>query len=235
MKRSGSIKRNKPLARGGRVRSVNHARATKRRARDFGSEAEGVEAMEHCVCCEVSRACFGDIVAAHIVSRGAGGGRFDIVNMCASHHGEQHLIGVKTFEQRYGLDLRRLADDTALGMLDPLGIRGLARRWADWLTGADSCSACGNDGVSVTYAESGADICGTCGAENHCTQTVPCPLGRYERGALFGWVDRRAERVWSEQPEAIGESAVLAVLVTELGLTIDAAGDLLDAATEGRP
>lgn len=236
MKRSGQLKRRSPMARGRGVKPVNRERKAERHARNFGAEAEEVRRqaclchgvgyhkmvaranghawLDHMTTCSKT-----GVVAAHVTARGMGaakGGRFDIVPLCDAHHREAGEAGTSqraAFEQRYGLDLRRLADDIALGMPEPLGIRGLARAWTEWESAV------------------GTAIGGT-------TLDEPSPslqLDSYETDALFGWVDRRAERVWTEQPEAIGESAVLAVLVTELGLTIDAAGDLLDAATEGRP
>ena len=48
--------------------------------------------------------------AAHVKSRGAGGG--DLYNALPLHgylHAEQHLIGIKSFEKKYGVDLLGLA------------------------------------------------------------------------------------------------------------------------------
>jgi hypothetical protein len=224
MKRSGSIKRNKPLARGRGVKPVNRERKAERHARNFGAEAEYVRNLP----CVITGATRPDavIVPAHVKSVGAGGGRLDTIPIRWDLHEEQHRIGIDSFAAKYNINPRRLADDIALGMPEPLGIRGLARRFAAWLgvewPGTPGVTAkiwTGSDAGPVAFAD----------GQWH-TRLDP-----YERGALFGWVDRRAERVWAEQPEAIGESAVQAVLVTELGLSIDAAGDLLDAATEGRP
>lgn len=237
MKRSGQLSRRSPMARGRGVKPVNRERKAERHARNFGAEAEHV--------CHLPCIITGDtypgasIVPAHVESVGAGGGRFDIVPMRWDLHEEQHRIGIDTFAAKYGLDLRRLADDVALGMLDPLGIRGLAQRFNA------RCPYCRNhpgrdirDGTVSACPDCDGLARVSCGSQAYADGVAAeliQPLDDYERIALFGWVSRRAERVWAEQPEAIGESAVLAVLVTELGLTVDAAGDLLDAATEGRP
>jgi len=213
LKRKSGLRRSaKPMTRT-RVKPVNRERRAKSNARNFSDEAEAVRAMP-CLCMdqdagsfflelELAHAhgapeaiviCKGAVEPAHNPSRGAGGGRFDITPLCKAHHDEQHETGVGTFAARYGLDLRAEADRIAVSHAPPLGIRGLAQRWAEWLAEADSCSMCGTDGVTVTYVESGADVCGTCGAENCCTQTVPCPLTDYETDALLGWVRRECER-----------------------------------------
>ncbi len=47
---------------------------------------------------------------AHIKSRGAGGKDVgETVPLCAHHHLEQHRIGVKSFAEKYGLDLKAAA------------------------------------------------------------------------------------------------------------------------------
>lgn len=50
--------------------------------------------------------CYGDVQAAHVRSRGAGGTAKDMVGMCWFHHQvEQHGDGIKTFQKKYGIDL----------------------------------------------------------------------------------------------------------------------------------
>jgi hypothetical protein len=99
-------------------------------ARNYGDEADAVRAMP-CLCRGHGALvrCSGDIVDAHVKTRGSGGGRFDVVPLCDGHHTEQHRIGIRTFAARYGLDLRAEADRIAIAHSEPLGIRGLARRW----------------------------------------------------------------------------------------------------------
>lgn len=43
-------------------------------------------------------------------SRGAGGDARHTLPMCTRHHRQQHSLGVLTFEDRYGLNLQRLAE-----------------------------------------------------------------------------------------------------------------------------
>jgi hypothetical protein len=53
----------------------------------------------------VMRLAFSD--AAHVRSRGAGGNdEANLVPLCRDHHQEQHRIGIRSFETRYGLDLK---------------------------------------------------------------------------------------------------------------------------------
>ena len=53
----------------------------------------------------------GRMHCAHVRSRGAGGDDHgNCVPLCARHHNEQHLIGVHSFELRYGLDLKAEAE-----------------------------------------------------------------------------------------------------------------------------
>ena len=50
--------------------------------------------------------------ACHVRSVGAGGtDRGNIFSACRKHHSEQHRIGIKTFERRYGLNLKQAALD----------------------------------------------------------------------------------------------------------------------------
>lgn len=50
--------------------------------------------------------CGGVVEVAHVISRGAGGGwRSNCLGLCASHHRQQHDLGIKTFEKRNETDL----------------------------------------------------------------------------------------------------------------------------------
>ena len=119
----------------------NAKRKRERHARNFGAEADAVRGMPCLVAivdnrtpCSGQEIVYGDEIElgsepAHVVSRGASGGRFDIIPLCQAHHAEQHQHGVKTFAAKYVLDLRAEADRVALGHERPLGIRGLADQW----------------------------------------------------------------------------------------------------------
>ena len=56
--------------------------------------------------------CWGLIEFCHVTSRGAGdvdeGNGFPA---CSRGHAEQHRIGIKSFERRYGVELRRVAQE----------------------------------------------------------------------------------------------------------------------------
>jgi hypothetical protein len=59
--------------------------------------------------------CSGPVEAAHVQSRGAGGGdRGNLVPLCSGHHREkkfaQHHIGWPAFEQLHELDARAIAE-----------------------------------------------------------------------------------------------------------------------------
>lgn len=110
MKRSGPIKRRTPLKR------RNAKRAKARRARDFGELADYVRTLG-CLVCNAR-----PVDPAHVRSRGAGGHAWidaphvgylgplaprvgNLVPLCRTHHREQHDHGIRTFEERHGLDL----------------------------------------------------------------------------------------------------------------------------------
>jgi hypothetical protein len=160
----------------------NAKRTRERHARNFGAEADAVRGLR-CLCndqlCDElvasgnsdtedieSRWCAGGIEPAHVASRGASGGRFDVVPLCKNHHAEQHQHGVKTFAAKYGLDLRAEADRVALGHERPLGIRGLADRWTWWHSIVD---------LAAEYT------------------SAPEVLDTYETDALRGWLRRRMD------------------------------------------
>ena len=123
MKRS-PLKRGRSLARGKAIKRANPRRRKATFARNFGDEAALVRSLPCLVCGGLAE-------PAHVTSRGAGGGRFDLVPLCRTHHDEQHSAGVESFADRHGLDLRAEADRVALLHDAPLGVRGLALREAD--------------------------------------------------------------------------------------------------------
>ena len=163
----------------------NSKRTRERHARNFGAEADAVRGLR-CLCndqlCDElvaagnsdtedieSRWCAGGIEPAHVASRGASGGRFDVVPLCKNHHAEQHQHGVKTFAAKYGFDLRAEADLVALEHERPLGIRGLADRKA-----IDAAlSNFDPEGQAATVDVTGFE-----------------PLDTYETDALRGWTQR---------------------------------------------
>jgi hypothetical protein len=93
MKRTGPIRRRKPLAR------VNRERRRRQYTRAFGPEGfvEWTRKQPCVVCGAVPSEC------AHVRSRGAGGTWEDVVSLCRSHHREQHNLGVETFQLRHAL------------------------------------------------------------------------------------------------------------------------------------
>lgn len=243
MKRT-ELRRRSPLARGVTVRRRNEKRTAERHARNFGGEADAVRAMP-CLCLAAVAAdikaalldpsqcplmiayadqpptltyCTGPVVDAHVKSRGAGGGRFDVVPLCQGHHDEQHACGIRSFAERYGLDLRAEADRIALVHARPLGIRPLAARWSardGLLTSASGpewqlANALGDVGLA-TYEGDG------------CWKVEP--LDTYERDALLGWVRRRMEREVSRLRARV---SALAVAYGEH--SVAAAGARLEAA-----
>lgn len=110
--------RSSPLRRHAPMRRRNDARRRKRFARDFGERAAIVRAMP---CLVGGIACSGDVQAAHVRSRGAGGTRRDLIPLCARHHCEQHDAGLRTFAARYQVDLAAAAASIAAD-LDSRGV-----------------------------------------------------------------------------------------------------------------
>lgn len=55
--------------------------------------------------------CLTGIECAHVQSRGAGGpDRGNVVPLCLGAHHEQHSIGTKSFEARWGINLKQEAE-----------------------------------------------------------------------------------------------------------------------------
>lgn len=65
--------------------------------------------------CLIGEQCFGTgVEACHVTSRGAGGDDLgNLVPMCRAHHREQHQIGIRSFERKYGVDLKAHAKHLA--------------------------------------------------------------------------------------------------------------------------
>ena len=60
----------------------------------------GYQLLEPHQCCTPVEGC-------HVRSRGAGGDdRANLVSMCRSMHTQQHAIGIKSFQARWGVDLK---------------------------------------------------------------------------------------------------------------------------------
>jgi hypothetical protein len=199
------LKRGRSLARGKAIKRANPRRRKAAHARNFGDEAALVRSLPCLVCGGLAE-------PAHVTSRGAGGGRFDLVPLCRTHHDEQHSAGVETFAERHGLDLRAEADRVALLHGAPLGVRGLAQRWVwelDVLSAAHGVSA-----SVVAYAKHGINH-GTALLQVFTTRRMlealephkgpKGPSTDYERDALLGWVRRRLERNGSIAQAGIGE------------------------------
>lgn len=51
--------------------------------------------------------------ASHIRSRGAGGGKSEMISQCRPCHRELHAVGVATFQRRHHLNLRAMAKQVA--------------------------------------------------------------------------------------------------------------------------
>lgn len=105
-----------PLRRGARIR-------VKGRARFAGRSDPAYRAwirQQPCVLADhpVARArggCRGVIEPCHVKSKGASGG--DQANLypgCSRHHEEQHQTGIRSFQTRYGINLRALATELAV-------------------------------------------------------------------------------------------------------------------------
>lgn len=216
MKRS-PIKRKTPLANTGGmkrtpmttsskpIKSVNPERKAERHERNFGDEAKAVRAM----LCLVTKTT--PCEPAHIVSRGASGGRYDIVPLSAAMHAEQHLIGIKSFAAKYSLDLRAEADRVSLLHDPPLGVRGLAQRWL-WWEMANDCSRSLMVGSAKDWWLS--------------YENPPPPLDDYELGALLGWVHRSmaTHKDWTAEDLAQDVAEDLDITIEQARVLCELAG-----------
>jgi len=99
------------------LKRSNPKRRKKLYEKQFGERGDRVREMP----CLVGSDCSGPIQACHVVSRGAGGTRRDLISLCSHHHHQQHQIGILSFQEHYGLDLRAEADAIAKA-LDAEGV-----------------------------------------------------------------------------------------------------------------
>lgn len=230
MKRD-ELKRGKPLARGRGVRRANPRRRKASYARNFGEEADRVRALP----CLVCKALPSD--PAHVTSRGAGGGRFDLVPLCRVHHDQQHLVGAHSFAGCYRLDLRAEADRVALLHEAPLGVRGLAQRWA----AATVAPPRFDPEVLADIRAALVLLAGPTPVESLPLSSWPPQeaareqLDTYEREALLGWVRRRMERERDERYgrafddiDAAFSEALAHAVMADLGLALDQARALCE-------
>lgn len=51
---------------------------------------------------------------AHVISKAAGGTWKDVVPMCHRHHLEQHQTGIKTFQEKYKINLIEISKKYAI-------------------------------------------------------------------------------------------------------------------------
>lgn len=115
MKRKAPLKRSgKPIARRTRLKTKGRSRFAHRRNKAF---AQWVADFRCCIGyygLDPSHDCplgYLGSEAAHIKSRGAGGDDArNIVPLCRYHHQEQHTMGIKSFQKKYGIVLQDFAD-----------------------------------------------------------------------------------------------------------------------------
>ena len=105
-----------------RIKPVNRSRKSMAFERNYGDRGAKVREME----CLLSGAdpCGGAIQAAHVVARGMGGcngDRRSLVPLCAHHHSEQGTIGIKSWQEHHGVDLKAEAARLA-AELDDQGV-----------------------------------------------------------------------------------------------------------------
>lgn len=111
MKRRAPLRRTelkrgtKPLRRGKPLRKRNPERLARLRSVQFGAQAALCRTLPCCVpgCGKGPPAYPSD--PAHMVSRGAGGDDSSCVPLCRVHHIRQHVLGIRTFQERYGFDV----------------------------------------------------------------------------------------------------------------------------------
>lgn len=94
----------------------NPERAKKNFQRNFGSKNRVLQ-VKRLPCLICSRLPSDN---AHIVSRGAGGTKNDIVPLCRQHHEELDRVGVQNFEQKYSVNLREQANKLQIYLDNPL-------------------------------------------------------------------------------------------------------------------
>lgn len=105
---AGTALRRSTLARRTRLRPLNPERRARLYEEQFGAHREFIVSLP----CAVPGCWRRRVDPAHAKSRGAAGKAEHLVPLCAGldgHHAEQHRTGIKTFEARYGLNLREIA------------------------------------------------------------------------------------------------------------------------------
>jgi hypothetical protein len=192
-------------------------------ARNYGDEAKLVRGMD-CIVHTAAKdsgasdvelaalewtACGGAACAHHVWPRQRGGhgeGRFGLFAACARHGdqaGEASPIKGpsskrRAFESLYGVDVVRIADGIALGHEPPLGIRGLAERFAWW-------HEHGHLGVV-------ADI-------HAVFEDAPPRLEGYDLAALRAWVGRRMEAIAADPSVHATEADFADIIASDLSLS----------------
>lgn len=89
-----------------KIKPVNKKRKTKNFKKHFHSEEFVIWIKNRpCVVCGLTPS-----DTAHIKSRISGGYIRNVVPLCRTHHTESHTIGLKSFEEKYSIDLQSYAD-----------------------------------------------------------------------------------------------------------------------------
>lgn len=105
-----------PLHRKTRLKAGTKRLKVRRRSKRFAARRDPAYATwVRSGLCLIGDQCFGTGVdACHVKSRGAGGDdRGNLIPLCRSHHREQHQIGLRSFERKYGVDLMAHAQHLA--------------------------------------------------------------------------------------------------------------------------
>ena len=92
-------------------------RKKKRHEKQYGERAVAIKAMRCCV----PGCAHWPSDAAHVKSRAAGGTKRDLVPLCHEHHMEQHSTGIKTFQEKHGIDLALIAAEIDRRLSSKLG------------------------------------------------------------------------------------------------------------------
>ena len=109
-----ALKRGKPLKRTTRLKVRGKSRFPKRRLIGYPEWVAGFRCCVGYYGLDQDYICPSGFLGsepAHIKSRGAGGtDAANIVPLCRHHHTEQHAMGIKSFQRKYSIDLRALAN-----------------------------------------------------------------------------------------------------------------------------
>jgi hypothetical protein len=98
-----AVERKKPK----RLKPINKERQARVKPIQFGVQAAACRRMACAVCSRVPAD------PAHVRSRGAGGADADCVPLCRRCHSAQHSEGIKTFQERRGINLELVAAEIA--------------------------------------------------------------------------------------------------------------------------